>query len=71
MVLLRGKDTEPTVSEQGIILETRCLGRIVRVTAIDVQTALEVVFQAPVSTPVEDIRRLAAQKLAYRLKQKR
>ncbi|THD44678.1 MAG: hypothetical protein E7774_09740 [Bradyrhizobium sp.] len=48
-----------------IIIETQRIGNILRVAAVDVATATEVVFQAPTTATRAAIERLAASKLRY------
>jgi hypothetical protein len=48
-----------------IIIETQRIGAILRVAAVDVATATEVVFQAPATATRASIERLAASKLRY------
>lgn len=56
-----------TAAGDDIIIEVRVHGQGQRVSAIDVQTLIEVVFQAPVTADRASIERLARQKLAWRL----
>lgn len=56
-----------TESQGEIIIETVTIGGSQRVTAIDVASLVEVVFQAPLSADPATIQALARQKLAYRL----
>ena len=51
-----------------IFIETHIVGGIMRVTAIDAETGVEVVFQAPPKTPRSGIEKLAAGKLRYVLR---
>ncbi len=53
-----------------ILIEIRRIGTALRVAAIDSATGTEVVFQAPGSLSEAAIRKLAADKLSYVLKQK-
>jgi hypothetical protein len=48
-----------------ILIETIQIGSILRVTAVDAVTGLEVMFQAPLSAGRESLQRLAADKLRY------
>ena len=50
-----------------IIIEIAIVGASQRVTAMDPQSLVEVVFQAPLSAEREAVAQLARQKLAYRL----
>lgn len=58
--------TEHTPS--GVIFETKVVGAIVRMTAIDVATGTEAVIQGPASASSADLRQLALRKLIYVLK---
>lgn len=51
-----------------IIIERVTVGGSQRVTAIDPASLVEVVFQAPPTATLADLRQLARQKLAYRLR---
>ena len=53
-----------------IIIETKRIGNILRVIAMDTVTCIEVSFQAPTRASPEAIKRLAAAKLSYVLKKK-
>ena len=48
-----------------ILMETRRIGVCLRVTAIDVDSGTEVVFQAPAYSSKAALNRLAANKLRY------
>ncbi len=48
-----------------ILLETRRIGVFLRVTAIDVDSGTEVVFQAPSYSSKDALLRLASNKLRY------
>lgn len=50
-----------------IIIETVVIGSVQRVTAMDPESLVEVVFQAPGSADQSTIFRLARQKLAWRI----
>jgi hypothetical protein len=47
------------------IIEYTQIGTIVRVTAVDTATGLEVSFQAPANTPRSSLERTAISKLQY------
>jgi hypothetical protein len=51
-----------------ILMEIQQIGAVLRVSAIDADSGMEVVFQAPSSTSHADIQRLAASKLKYVLR---
>ncbi|MCB2011225.1 MAG: hypothetical protein R3C70_10830 [Geminicoccaceae bacterium] len=53
------------MSSDQAIIETRSFGRIIRVTAIDPQTLVEVTFQVPHTCARFEIERLAQAKLDY------
>jgi hypothetical protein len=53
------------MTAQEIIIETRRVGKAFRVTAIDVESGTEVVFQVPVSLGRRDMQRLATSKMRY------
>jgi len=48
-----------------IIMESVRVGSALRIMAIDPATGTEIVFQAPLHVGAEELRRVAAQKLAY------
>lgn len=48
-----------------ILIETRKFGNLIKVTAIDVTTGTEVVFQAPASASATQIKSLATGKMRY------
>ncbi len=48
-----------------ILIETKRIGAVLRVAAIDPVSGIEVVFQAPATTSREALQRLAASKLQY------
>lgn len=54
-----------------IYLEMRLVGKAQRVTAIDPETGLEVIFTAPTTTPRVEIETLARNKLAARIARER
>jgi hypothetical protein len=54
-----------------IFMETQRIGRIIRVSAIDAKTGIEVVFQAPSSTPPSGLKKLAISKLSYVIRKER
>ncbi len=54
-----------------VILECSKVGHVLRVTAIDVSTSTEVVFQAPAYASQAEIRTLAVNKLAYVMRTKK
>jgi len=54
----------PAGKSEAIIEYTR-VGNSVRVTAVDVETGTEVVFQAPVTASQADMQRTAINKLKY------
>lgn len=56
-----------TGSGRDIIVEITVHGGSQRVSAIDTESLVEVVFQAPLSADPVSIERLARQKLAWRL----
>ena len=58
----------PPVSE--ILFELRYLGRVVRVTALDPATGIEVVSVGDAGRSLEALKRLAARKLMYVLKRR-
>jgi len=60
-----------TETKHEIILERARYGRVVRVTALDVLTGTEVVFQAPSYATSTDLRKIAIDKLTYILRQKK
>jgi hypothetical protein len=51
----------------GIILELTPIGNLLRVAAVDPETLVEVVFQAPLSADETMLAALARRKLAYAL----
>jgi hypothetical protein len=53
------------MTNDDILIETKRIGTILRVTAIDPVSETEVVFQAPVKTSRRDLERLAVNKLRY------
>ena len=54
-----------------IIMEQVRIGQVVRVTAVDVATGTEVVFQAPTYASPASLQKLAVQKLQYVMKKSR
>jgi hypothetical protein len=58
------------MAEREILIETRRIGIFLRVTAVDAETGLEVVFQAPASTSSQSLQRVAASKLRYVMQKK-
>ncbi len=56
------------MKSQEILIETQKIGHSLRVTAIDVTTLTEVVFQAPLSASPGQIKHLAQSKINYLLK---
>ncbi len=48
-----------------IFIETKQIGAIVRVTAIDAKTGAEAVFQVPATASPSDVKRMAVNKLLY------
>ena len=56
--------------KEPFFIETKRIGTILRVTAIDAATGTEVVFQAPAKTSREAIHKLALSKLQYVLNKK-
>ena len=48
-----------------ILIETRRIGAALRVTAVDAESGVEVVFQAPANTSREKLKLLSASKLRY------
>ncbi|MDR3424537.1 MAG: hypothetical protein P4M13_05590 [Alphaproteobacteria bacterium] len=53
-----------------ILMETKRIGAIQRIAAVDADSGTEVVFQAPASASPEEIRRIAASKLRYVMEKK-
>ena len=51
--------------DREIILEFQTIGRIVKVTAIDPDTLVEVSIQGPVTATEAELRRIAIAKLDY------
>ena len=49
-------------------LETRRVGAIMQVKAVDAATGTEISFQAPANTPRSSLEKLALSKLSYVLK---
>ncbi|MEK7245570.1 MAG: hypothetical protein AAB223_06085 [Pseudomonadota bacterium] len=54
-----------------ILFEMRYVGRVVRITAIDPATGIEVISVGDAERSVEALKRLAARKLMYVLKRRR
>lgn len=54
-----------------ILIETKRIGAILRVAAVDPQSGIEIVFQAPASAPPETLHRLAHAKMRYALDKKK
>lgn len=54
-----------------IYLEMRQVGKAQRITAIDPDTGLEVIFTAPTNTPRKEIETLARNKLTARIARER
>lgn len=52
-----------------IYIEFHPIGRQVKVTAIDASTGVEVVVFGPASTSNEELKRIAVQKLRWRIEQ--
>ncbi|MGB9153495.1 MAG: hypothetical protein WCD70_10460 [Alphaproteobacteria bacterium] len=53
------------MTSREIFIETRSIGSILRVTAIDADSGTEVVFQAPANASRAQLQSLAADKLRY------
>ncbi len=53
------------MSSGDILIEIRRIGGILRVAAVDAASGTEIVFQAPSSTNLSVLQRLAASKLRY------
>lgn len=62
---------QPDGSLGEIYLEMRQVGKAQRITAIDPDTCLEVIFTAPTNTPRNEIETLARNKLAARIARER
>ena len=58
----------PRPNQREVIFEIRRIGAVQRVAAIDAETGLEVVIQAPASAASHDVRALALAKLERALK---
>ena len=56
--------------EREIILEFQTIGRVVKVTAIDTETLVEVTIQGPATATEAELRRIAISKLNYVLKRR-
>ena len=56
--------------EHEIILEFQTIGRVVKVTAIDTETLVEVTIQGPTTATEAELRRIAISKLNYVLKRR-
>lgn len=56
--------------EQEVLLEFRRVGKLVKVTAVDPVSLIEVTIQGPASAPQEALRRAAVAKLSYVLARK-
>lgn len=61
----------PPVALGEIYLEIHQVGKAQRITAIDPETALEVVFTAPINSPRSEIETLARNKLSARVARER
>lgn len=66
-----GSGSQPVGSLGEIFLEMHQVGKAQRITAIDPDTALEVIFTAPVNTPRSEIETLARNKLTARIARER
>ena len=58
------------MTDNEVFIETKQIGAILRVTAIDAATGTEIVFQAPANTSREGLNRLAMNKLRYVMNKK-
>ena len=56
--------------DREIILEFQTIGRIVKVTAIDTETLVEVTIQGPATATEAELRRIAISKLNYVLERR-
>lgn len=68
---MAAKDPSKDVYLPEVLFELRQVGKSVRVVAIDPITRTEVVMVVPSKTTREEIKRVAAQKLAYVLGKKK
>lgn len=66
-----GRGSQPPGTLGEIYLEMQQVGKAQRITAIDPDTALEVIFTAPVNTPRSEIETLARNKLMARIARER
>lgn len=66
-----GNGSQPDGTLREIYLEMHQVGKAQRITAIDPETALEVIFTAPVNTPRSEIETLARNKLTARIVRER
>lgn len=57
------------MSQGEIYIEMKRIGQIMKVIAIDANTGLEVSIQGPANANPEQLKKVAADKLRYRLKQ--
>ena len=55
----------PASKQREVIIEYAQYGSTLRVTAVDAETGLEVVFQVPANISMSEIERLAINKLTY------
>jgi hypothetical protein len=56
------------MSSNEILMEIHRIGKALRVSAMDVGTGTEIVFQAPSSTSHAELKKLALSKMRYVLK---
>lgn len=67
MASVTGRAGTPHEPPAEVLLEYRRVGAVVKVTAVDPLTRIEVSIQGPASAGEAELRRIAVAKLAYRI----
>jgi hypothetical protein len=62
--------SEEPLKNREVIFEMYTLGNAVKVTAVDVMTMTEAIFQGPASTPDKLLKRKALKKLEFVMRKK-